>query len=135
MSGIQCAKQLWWRVHEPDADELVPDSALQARFDQAHEVEARARTYVPGGVLIEGHNLQAKLDDTRRQIEAGAEILYEAALEYDGIVAIIDILTRRDGGWNLIEVKASTRVKAEHIPDVGDSLLYSKSVCSRINVG
>ena len=25
-AGIQCAKQLWWRVHEPGAVELVPDA-------------------------------------------------------------------------------------------------------------
>ena len=24
LHGLQCLKQLWWRVHEPDAYELVP---------------------------------------------------------------------------------------------------------------
>src|SRR5664280_690045 len=30
MSGLQCPKMLWWRVHEPDAPELAADEVLQA---------------------------------------------------------------------------------------------------------
>ena len=52
-SGLQCHKQLWWRVHEPDAPELVPDAGLQAIFDQGHLVGAAAQTYFPGGVLVQ----------------------------------------------------------------------------------
>lgn len=37
-AGLQCHKQLWWRVHEPDAPELVPDAAQQAIFDQGTRV-------------------------------------------------------------------------------------------------
>ena len=44
-SGLQCHKQLWWRVHEPDAAELVPDAARQAIFDQGHVVGAAAQGY------------------------------------------------------------------------------------------
>ena len=33
VAGLQCHKQLWWRVHEPKAPELVPDADLQSVFD------------------------------------------------------------------------------------------------------
>src|SRR5256886_17709044 len=52
LSGLQCHKQLWWRVHEPDAPELVPDAALRNLLDQGSEVGRKAREYVPGGVLV-----------------------------------------------------------------------------------
>jgi len=26
LAGLQCHKQLWWRAHEPDAPELVPEA-------------------------------------------------------------------------------------------------------------
>ena len=35
-AGLQCHKQLWWKVHEPDAPELVASPAQQAVFDQGH---------------------------------------------------------------------------------------------------
>ena len=53
ISGLQCHKQLWWKVHEPDAVELIPDPALQAVFDQGTRVGESACEQVPGGVLID----------------------------------------------------------------------------------
>src|ERR1035437_8681905 len=53
ISGLQCHKQLWWRVHEPASPELVPDAARQAVFDNGTRVGEVARGYVPGGVLID----------------------------------------------------------------------------------
>ena len=50
-AGLQCHKQLWWKVHEPDSIELVPDSALQSVFDNGSRVGEVARGYVPDGVL------------------------------------------------------------------------------------
>ena len=50
--GLQCAKQLWWFVHEPDAPELEPDESQQRVFDRGTNVGEVARSYVPGGVLI-----------------------------------------------------------------------------------
>ena len=38
LAGLQCHKQLWWRVHEPDAPELVPDAAHRNILDQGNEV-------------------------------------------------------------------------------------------------
>ncbi|HEX4994467.1 MAG TPA: FAD/NAD(P)-binding protein [Methylomirabilota bacterium] len=53
MAGLQCHKLLWWMTHEPAAAELEVDGARQAVFDQGHRVGALARTYVPGGVLVD----------------------------------------------------------------------------------
>ena len=57
--GLQCHKQLWWRVHEPGARELVPGPALRARFAAGTRIGEVARSYVPGGVLITGAPSQA----------------------------------------------------------------------------
>jgi hypothetical protein len=37
-AGVQCHRQLWWRVHEPHAPELRPDADLQAVFDMGNQV-------------------------------------------------------------------------------------------------
>ena len=120
MAGIQCPKLLWWQVHEPDAPELETDPAVQFRFDRGHEVGRLAQTYVPGGVLIDvpHHERDRRLRETAEALRAGARVLYEAAVEHDGVMVLADILERSRRGWNLIEVKSSTKVKPEHLSDV-----------------
>jgi hypothetical protein len=119
--GLQCHKQLWWRVHEPDAPELKPDESLQAVFDQGNRVGQAAREHVPGGVLIQGAPWakDEKVARTREAITQGARIIYEASFEADGTFVAVDILERTDDGWRLNEVKSVTKVKEDaHLPDI-----------------
>jgi len=120
MAGLQCHKLLWWTAHEPAAAELDVDDARQAVYDQGHRVGALARTYVPGGVLVDlPHNAyEQRLEDTRRALAQGAPAVYEAAFRADGVFVSVDILERMEGGFRLIEVKSTTSVKAQHLPDV-----------------
>src|SRR2546421_6194287 len=53
LSGLQCHKQLWWRVHEPEAPELSPSPGGQNLFAQGREVGEHARGHLPGGELID----------------------------------------------------------------------------------
>ena len=53
LAGLQCHKQLWWRVHEPHAPELVPGPALENVLKQGTEVGRVARERFPAGVLID----------------------------------------------------------------------------------
>ncbi len=117
--ALQCEKLLWWSVNEPDAPELIVDGATQARFDAGHKVGALARTYVPGGILIErpDDDFEAPIKATAAALKAGARTLYEATFVEDEIYCAVDILERAKGGWGLIEVKSSTKVKPEHLPD------------------
>lgn len=119
-SGLQCHRLLWWQVHEPEAEELVPDVGLQARFDTGTRVGALARTYVPGGRLIDlPHNAYGeRIALTAEFLEEQAPAIYEATFSTGDAYAAIDILERARGGFNLVEVKSSTSVKEEHIPDV-----------------
>lgn len=120
VAGLQCTKQLWWRLHEPEATELAPDETLAWMFEQGREVGARARECVPGGILIgpPGIDLTARIGATRAAMKAGAQVLYEAAVEHDGVVVVADILVSNRKAWTLIEVKSTTSVKDEHIHDL-----------------
>lgn len=119
VAGLQCHRLLWWRTHERDAPELVPDASLQARFDGGNEVGALARERFPGGVLMpEAHtDFAAAVTATQAAIEAGERVIYEAAFEAEGVFAAVDVLHRDETGWTLTEVKASTSAKPEHIFD------------------
>jgi uncharacterized protein DUF2779 len=120
MAGLQCHKLLWWMAHEPAAAELDVDDAQQAVYDQGHRVGALARTYVPGGVLVDlPHNAyEPRLEATRRALAQGAPAIYEAAFHADGVFVSVDILERRERGFCLTEVKSTTSVKLQHVADV-----------------
>ena len=120
MSGLQCHKRLWWEIHDADAPELEVDAAQQFLFDQGHHVGRVAQTYVPDGVLIDVpyRERERRLRATAEALKAGARVLYEAAFEHDNVLVVADIIERDRKGWKLIEVKSSTKVKPEHLPDV-----------------
>lgn len=118
-AGLQCHRQLWWKVHEPRAAELRPDAALQALFDMGNRVGARARQEFPDAVLIDFdyRRALASVQPTRRAIDAGASVILEASFFEDDIFVAVDALSKEGDGWVVTEVKATTRVKPQHIPD------------------
>ncbi len=122
--GLQCHKQLWLRVHEPDAPELAVDPKLQAVFDRGHLVGEAARERFPGGVLVEGDHREPRrwIEQTRRALAGGAGCLFEAAFEADGVFVAVDVLERTRRGFVFAEVKSTLEVKEPHVPDVAIQL-------------
>ncbi|HET7789712.1 MAG TPA: DUF2779 domain-containing protein [Gemmatimonadales bacterium] len=118
-AGLQCHKQLWWRVHEPDAKELIPDPGQRNIFDQAAEVGRVARRQVPGGELIDlpFYQYDNKVAATRLALHGERPAIYEAAFLSSDTYVQVDILERRAPGFSVIEVKATNSKKKEHIPD------------------
>jgi predicted RecB family nuclease len=120
-TGLQCHKLLYWTVHDRKAPELVPGPAQSYIFAVGHRVGELATTYFPGGVLISATASQKKkaVADTAAAMAAGAPAIYEAAFESEGIHVRVDILERSAGdSWRIVEVKSSTKVKEQHIPDM-----------------
>src|SRR6267143_260537 len=122
LAGLQCHKQLWWRVHEPDAPELVPDAGHHNILSQGNEVGRKAREYVSGGILVDlpFHQFDNKVARTREvlQCDPAPPAIYEATFLADETYAAVDILERRPRGYGLVEVKATNSPKPEHLPDV-----------------
>ena len=119
LSGLQCHKQLWWRVHEPDAPELCPTPGQQNLFAQGRDVGERARGYVPGGELIDlpFYQYDNKVTATRAALNRDVPAIYEAWFLADETYVGVDILERTSRGYTVIEVKASNSRKPEHLPD------------------
>lgn len=122
MSFLQCPKKLWLETHRR---ELVPptDPETQARFDAGHEIGAIAqRLYDPGGWgLLVGRErgMNGALADTRRALaNPTVTPLFEATFERDRLLVRVDVLEWPAGGpARLVEIKASTSVKDEHLTD------------------
>src|SRR5256886_15554646 len=94
LSGLQCHKQLWWRVHEPQAPELAPSPGQQNLFAQGREVGEPAPPHLPGGELI--HLPPHQHDDmgaaTQAALQRGPPALYPASLPVDDTYVGRDIL-------------------------------------------
>lgn len=111
---------LWLKKHNPK--KLPPiDDSLQQRFDEGHTFEAYAEALFPGGTTLgfndfdEYQTLPAR---TQTAITRGDQTLFQARLEADELTCISDILTRNHTGYDLYEIKSSTKVKPEHLVDL-----------------
>jgi hypothetical protein len=119
LKGMQCPRALWLARHPPDF--VFPeDPARLARFAAGTEVGLLAQRLFPGGteVPFAGLTIPQQLARTRELIDAGAEVIYEASFEHDGLFVKVDILVRRGDAWEIHEVKSSTGVKAVHLDDL-----------------
>jgi hypothetical protein len=74
---------------------------------------------VPGGTLIDlpYDAYEEKLAVTRRALATDTPAIYEASFLAENVFVAVDILARETGGWRVIEVKSSTSVKEQHLPD------------------
>ena len=116
--GLQCPKSLWLYKHKPEL-RSVPDASQEALFEAGVQVGDLAKRLFPGGVEIafDPDDFDGMIRKTKELIEAGTEVIYEAAFKERGIFAMADILVRKDEGWEMYEVKSSTSVKAYHLND------------------
>ncbi len=88
----QCPKRLWLSVHRPELAEM--DESSRARFASGQEVGAIACSLLPNGTKVEAKpDLLAALATTRTLLNSGQDQpIFEATLEYDGVLVRIDIL-------------------------------------------
>jgi hypothetical protein len=115
MQGLSCPRQLWVAVHEPDR---IPetDASTQAAFDIGHAVGEVAKRRHPNGVEIDRGSGATGV--TRREMIRRVP-LFEASFSHGSCYCKTDILVPVDEEeWDLVEVKASTTVKEEHLLDV-----------------
>lgn len=119
---LQCPLRLYLDVHHRELAE-PPSATAQARFDVGHRVGEIARSRYPGGVLVEEgpQDHDEAVERTRALMERGVRDIFEAAFTHDRVKVRVDVLHRLDdGGWELVEVKSTSRFdEAKHLPDVG----------------
>lgn len=122
MRGYRCLKNVYLNIHTPSLEAPISE-AQQALFDQGNVVGAAARERFPGGVLIDNKawDFIGSLKATREHLSNRTQIIYEAAFEHRGCYARADIIrySPNSNRWTIFEVKSSTKVKPEHIDDVG----------------
>lgn len=119
----QCPKAFWLDLHSPHLA-APPDEATLRRLRMGQEVDRQARQQFPNGRVIPYcPQPEDMVPLTRQAIAGGAETLFQATFATTDLLVKVDILTRTDTGWRLIEVKSSASYKPdEHLADVAFQL-------------
>ena len=124
LAGSQCHLRLWNDIHRRELA-APPDDVAQFIFNTGHEIGELACERYPGGraVTADYLHLDDAIAETKRLIDEGASVLFEAAFEHRGVVARADILEQLPGGgWRMIEVKSTVGVKEVFIRDAAIQL-------------
>ena len=119
MSARQCLKRLHLEVHRPD---LVAHSAqTKAAFNTGHAVGDIAQQIYgtdDAVVIPYGGGMPHALKKTTRLVGEGPQYpIFEATFEHGGVLVRVDVLLPDGDAWRIVEVKASTSVKDEHVFD------------------
>ncbi len=127
---LQCPKYLWMQKHRKELAPPVTETQ-QALFDQGYKVETYAHKLFPGGVEVKGWYKKGRAE-TQAYIREGHKTIYQANAMTNDLYTKADILhfNEQTNTWDLYEVKSSTSVKEEHIPDVG----FQKIALERDNI-
>ena len=115
-SGLQCPKKLWFDVHQPIKHKDKVAFRIGNLFgDHVKKHYSKDNTKV---LDLTGDYIN-EVKKTEQAIKSGnINVIFEGAFEYLNTLVRADILIRKKNGWELLEAKASTRLKSEHIPDI-----------------
>lgn len=115
--GLSCFKSLWTMVNESDK---LPrfDEQAQHRVDEGHIVGDYAKQLYPNGIEIKDIKINDVIDKTKELLKNRVP-LFEAGFLFNNCYTRPDILVPiGNDEWEVIEVKASSSIKPEHIEDV-----------------
>ena len=119
ITGLDCIKALWLKKNRKDLTPEYDGRTLQ-NFEIGDEVQNVARDYYPDGLLVDAEtwDVIGGAAKTKTLIQTN-DILYEATAKLDnGCFCRIDVLIRNGKAWDLIEIKAATKVKDYYIDDL-----------------
>jgi hypothetical protein len=125
MSSLQCLKKVHLEVNRRDLQHF--SKATEAAFELGHQVGDIAVGLYGGtkgdnaGVFIDyrgGSFANALARTAYLMTSMFRSPVYEATLQHGGVLVREDILLpEEDDSWHIVEVKASTKLKPEHVND------------------
>ena len=119
MSARQCLKRLHLEVHRPEL--VVHSSKTEAAFNTgvavgniAHQIYGNENSVV----IPYAGGMAHALRKTARLVGEGPQYpIFEATFQHHGVLVRVDALLPDGDAWRIVEVKASTSVKDEHVFD------------------
>jgi uncharacterized protein DUF2779 len=135
LKGLQCDKHLYLYKHHYNLQDPITDNQ-QAIFDRGHQVGKLAQQLFPGGIDASTNSPRAyakAVEFTKKQIDAGKKIIYEAAFIYNQVLVYADIMVKSGSNWKVYEVKSSTSISETNIYDAAIQYYTISNTGLRIN--
>ena len=128
ISSLKCLNVVWHKFN--DKSKLPSLSGIFA-VERGVEFGELAQKLYEDGILIDSSfkNYSNASKDTESALEYNKPI-FEATFETNKLYCKVDILRPSKNGWDIIEVKSSSKVKKEHYDDVA----FQKYVLERAGV-
>jgi hypothetical protein len=99
-----------------------PDAKTQHTFDEGMLVDELARQLFPNGSEIPFSSFQGNISVTKARLKE-RRTLFQAGIMADNIYSRLDVLRPAAGnGWDIVEIKSSTRTKPEYLQDMSFQL-------------
>lgn len=119
IKGYHCLKSLYLYKNRPFLRDKIT-AEQRAKFKRGHEVGDMAQDLFPGGIDVSPKSpsqYQKSVLKTLQLIEAGQEVIYEATLQYERVLVMLDILVKKEDGWHGYEVKSSKKLSETYFTD------------------
>jgi Domain of unknown function(DUF2779) len=129
MNGLQCPKLLW-RANKKSLPEITLSD--EHRFEQGHEFEEYVKKIYPEHVDLNKLEFKENLKETQNAIKKGNTI-FEAGFIVDDLFIRADLMIPTDKGWDLYEIKSTTKLKPQHIPDLAFQKFVIEKTGLKIN--
>ena len=107
IEGLKCEKLLWLQTYMPDL--IKSPSAFDLKLmEDGNEVGELVQQLYPQGRSINPAKLVERINYTKRLMDEGTEVIFEATFFFDSIEVRIDALIKTKEGYEIREIKSST---------------------------
>lgn len=113
--GQQCVKSFWFDVNNVKPTN-PPDEGAKERLSAGNEVGDISKKLFPDGQEVPYLPGKEKkmAEITQQLIEKGITSIYEGSFIHNGIFVRVDLMNKTDKGWDIYEVKSSSKVRSYH---------------------
>lgn len=117
ISAWQCPKKLHLEKHHKELGVIT--AQMESAFAGGHQVGDVAQQIYGNEDSVEiAFNFKTMVAETQALFDRGADFpVFEATFRYEGVLIRADVMLPDNGGWRVVEVKASTSVKDYHVLD------------------
>ena len=122
--GQQCHKSLYLNKYHKELKDELSDQQ-RAVFARGTNVGELAKQLFPNGLDLtpeQFYHFIPSIEKTKKAIEDGVEVIYEAAFQHEGVLVLMDVLVKNNNKWYAYEVKSASNIKGVYIQDA--SLQY-----------
>ena len=129
VSFCKCPKSLYLSLFKKEEAEINEES-----IRKGNEVGALARSLFGEYVLVGEDTLDcnAKVEQTKKFIEEGKEVICEASFMFKDLFCAVDILKKVNDGYELYEVKSVTNLDKETMLHYCQDIAFQTYVLSKL---